>query len=332
MIRRLCARRVRAGRAGVAIAGRMRVGSRARVGSGQRGGQMGKDDEAIGKRATGVDMETEPQALLGNQVRELLGVERAIEQSLGRQSDVTLALPELHAALAVIQARCSSQSGNLEHYLRANDLDPTAPPSPVAQLLEVGPSSGILARALCANSAALGFAASGYAVLTELALRLYDPDLRELAPRHLASHARGARLLNHLLPSVIVQELDRLELHCRCICPMCSLGACGCTEAGRGMISEAWREARPDVDERPGLTITPPRQGSQLADHRVRGGERLVAIDGEPLTASGMGAVIAIQAAIRKHGIGDELLLAIAHDAGQDHELRVRHVSDFPSG
>jgi hypothetical protein len=38
-----------------------------------------------------------------------------------------------------------------------------------------------------------------------------------------------------------------------------------------------------------------------------------------------------IQAAIRKHAIGDELLLAIARDGEQDRELRVRHVNDYPS-
>jgi hypothetical protein len=152
---------------------------------------------------------------------------------------------------------------------------------------------------------------------TELSLRLYDSVLRELAPRHLTSHARAVRRLNDLLPSVVVQELDRLELDCRCICPMCSLGACGCTEAGRGWISEAWQGAQPEVDERPGLAVTPPRHGSQLAEQGVRGGDRLIAIDGKPLTTSGMSAVIDIPAAIRKHAIGDELLLAIACDAEQ---------------
>lgn len=271
-----------------------------------------------------------PRALLSNQVRELLGVEGAIQQSLGRQSELTLPYPELHSALAAIQVRCASQSRDLEHYLRTNDLDPTAIACPVAQLLEAGFSTGSVARVVCADAAALGFAAEGYAVLTELALRFSEPDLRQLAPRHLASHAQAVRLLNHLLPSVVVQELDDLELHCRCVCPMCSLGACGCTEAARGMISQAWREARPEVDERPGLTITPPRQGSQLAALNVRGGERLVAIDGKPLSASGMDAVLAIQAAIRKHGIGGELLLLIAGDVGQDRMLKVRHVSDYP--
>jgi hypothetical protein len=219
----------------------------------------------------------------------------------------------------------------LEGYLRENHLDPTSMTSPVADLLEVENGSGILARALCADVAAFSFAASGYAVLTELSLRLYDSTLRELAPRHLSSHARAVRLVNDLLPSVVVEELDRLELHCRCICPMCGLGACGCTEAGRGWISEAWQAAQPEVDERPGLRVTRPRQGSQLADHGVRGGDRLVAIDGEGLMTSGMGLVLDIQTAIRKHPIGDELLLAIARDAEPDRELRVRHVSDYPS-
>jgi hypothetical protein len=276
-------------------------------------------------------MKTEPQTLLGDQVAALLGLERAIEHAVGSQSQLALAHPELHSSLAAIQACCQVQGNDLEGYLRQNGLDLTAMPSPVAHLLEEGNASGILTRAVCADVGALSLAAGGYAVLTELSLRLYEPVLRELAPRHLASHARAVRGLNDLLPSVVVQELDRLELDCRCVCPMCSLGACGCTEAGRGWISEAWQAAQPEVDERPGLALTPPRRGSQLAEHGVRGGDRLIAIDGKPLTTSGKSAVIDIQAAIRKHAIGDELLLAIACDAEQNRELRVRHVNDYPS-
>lgn len=276
-------------------------------------------------------MKIEPQTLLGDQVAVLLGLERAIEHAVGSQSQLTRAHPELQSSLAAIQNRCRVQGNDLEGYLRQSGLDLTAMPSPMAHLLKEGNASGILARALCADVAAFSLAAGGYAVLAELSLRLYEPVLRELAPRHLTSHARAIRLLNDLLPSVVVQELDRLELDCRCICPMCSLGACGCTEAGRGWINEAWQAAHPEVDERPGLAVTPPRHGSQLAEHGVRAGDRLIAIDGKPLATSGMSAVIDIQAAIRKHAIGDELVLAIARHAEPDRELRVRHVNDYPS-
>jgi hypothetical protein len=276
-------------------------------------------------------MKTEPQTVLSDQVAVLLGLERAIEHAVGGQSELAAAHPELHSSLAAIQACCRVQGNDLEGYLRQNGLDLSGMPSAVVHLLEEGTASGILARALCADVAAFSLAAGGYAVLAELSLRLYEPVLREVAPRHLTSHARAVRRLNDLLPSVVVKELDQLELDCRCVCPMCSLGACGCTEAGRGWISEAWQAGQPEVDERPGLAVTAPRHGSQLAEHGVRGGDRLIAIDGKPLTTSGMSAVIDIQAAIRKHPIGDELLLAIARGGEQDRELRVRHVNDYPS-
>lgn len=111
-------------------------------------------------------MKSEPHALLGAQVRELLGVERAIEQALGRQSELTLAHPELRSSLAAIQVRCGAQGQELERYLHANGLDSTALASPVAKLMEVNDPSETLAHVLCADSAACSFAASGYAVLT----------------------------------------------------------------------------------------------------------------------------------------------------------------------
>jgi PDZ domain len=266
---------------------------------------------------------------LGLQVRALLGLEREIEEALNWQLERASAHPELQAALARIQHGCRTRGQDLDVYLSDRDSDSAVPPSALVPLLAEARSAEMLSRVLCVDAAAFGFAASEYAVLTELALRLYDPSLRELAPRHLAQHTQAVRSLNHLLGGVVVEELDARGMDCRCICPMCGIGACGCTIAGCAWISEAWSPAQPDLDERPGLGITPPRSGSPLAAHGVRGGDRLVAIDGQPITATGFDAVREIQAAIRKHEIGAELSVTIAHGSAQPRELRVRHISDY---
>ncbi|MGZ4357713.1 MAG: PDZ domain-containing protein [Gaiellaceae bacterium] len=267
-----------------------------------------------------------------HRVRALLGVEREIEEALGGQLERATAHAELRAGLSEMQNGCRVRGQDLSVYLREHGFDSAVSSSPVAPLLAQARSAELLSEVLSVDAAAFGFAASEYAGLTELAFRLYDPALRELAPQHLTAHTQAVRLLNHLLAGVVVEELDARGLSCLCICPMCGLGACGCRVVGRACVSEAWSEAQSSIDERPGLVLTPPRPGSPLADQGVEGGDRLVAIDGQPVTATGMEAVREIQTAIRTHEIGDEMLVTIAQASGQPRELRVRHVSDYQPG
>src|SRR5207249_3969364 len=206
---------------------------------------------------------------LQDQVMALVATERAIEEGLGRQADLALTPTMLHSSLAAIQAQAGIQRQNLENYLGQPAAQPTEPRSPIAPLLAESSSSMKVSSLI----AAFSFAAMEYAVLIALALRLYDPALRALGRKHLSSYAKAARLLTHLLPGAIVEELDRQGLECRCICPMCSIGACGCTAAGRLWTHEAWHEAQPQLDNEPGMEISPPRQGSQLARAGVHGGD-----------------------------------------------------------
>lgn len=178
---------------------------------------------------------------------------------------------------------------------------------------------------LSADYSAFNFAAYEYSVLLELALRLYDPALRKLAPQHLSTHSKAVLLLRHLLPGVVVAELDQQGLGCRCICPMCSIGACGCTAAGHAWIDEAWHGARPQIDNEPGLALSPPRQGSQLAERGVRSGDRLLEVDEQPITA-----FMDVQKAIRKHALGAEVVLRVARGSEPTRDIRIRHVSDYP--
>ena len=85
--------------------------------------------------------------------------------------------------------------------------------------------------------------ALGYAMLYEIALRLYEPRLREIAPKHLKAHADAALSTAQLLPGVVAWQLAQDGLHCSCICPMCGLGACGCVAFGTQTLTAAWRNA-----------------------------------------------------------------------------------------
>lgn len=265
------------------------------------------------------------RAILSDQVLALVTVEAAIEEALRQQSDLTLPLGELHASLEAIRGQAGTQRQSLENYLRENGGEPTIPRSAIAPLLAEAFSSGNPLRVLSADYTAFNYAASEYSVLLELALHLYDPALRKLAPQHLRTYTRAVQLLIHLVPRVVVGELNRQGLGCRCICPMCSIGACGCTAAGHAWIDEAWSEARPQIDSEPGLAISPPRQGSQLAALGGRGGDRLLAVDDQPIVT-----FMDVQKAIRKHEIGDEVVFRVAHGAELSRDIRIKHVSDYP--
>jgi hypothetical protein len=175
------------------------------------------------------------------------------------------------------------------------------------------------------NSVTLAYGASGYAVLQELALKQYDPRLRDIVPKHLKTHLAFSFAVAQLLPQVTAQMLASEGLHCACICPMCGLGACGCVALGRQSIETAWREALVAVPAVAGFAVPPPRPGSPLAALGVRGGDLLLAVDDTEVRT-----IPEIQAAIRKHPLGDEVRLRFRRDDEPARDVRVQHTSDYP--
>jgi S1-C subfamily serine protease len=57
----------------------------------------------------------------------------------------------------------------------------------------------------------------------------------------------------------------------------------------------------------------------------VRGGERLLAVDGQEVRV-----LPEMQAAIRKHALGEEVRLLVQRASDPPRELVCRHVSDYP--
>ena len=167
--------------------------------------------------------------------------------------------------------------------------------------------------------------ALGYAMLYEVALRLYEPRLREIAPEHLKAHAGAALSTARLLPGVVAWELDRDGLHCACICPLCSIGACGCVALGTETLIDAWRDAAPAESEPPGFVLLSPKPESQLARTWVQGGELVLAVDGQLVRGRQE-----VQDALRKRTLGDEVRLLIQRGSETPRGLVVRHAGDYP--
>ncbi len=126
----------------------------------------------------------------------------------------------------------------------------------------------------------------GYSILQLLALRhrdnylVGDGNTADLAVAHYQEYLRVMSKINTMLHDVIVWELDRDGVTCRCTCPCCDLGVCLCAPASRSALNDAWGSACPSADKA-GVTIYPPRPESAAALAGLNSGDVIEAVDGD---------------------------------------------------
>jgi len=256
-------------------------------------------------------------------VTELIAFESDLKARLERERQVVRVHPEALAAIEGFGPMVEAQRDWLATYLKG-----IGSPEPGGGTTTSGfafsPTAGV-SGALRGVYVAFNYGAMSYAMLYEMALRLYEPPLREIAPKHLKAYADAAITINRLLPAVLAWELAQDGLHCSCICPMCGLGACGCVALGTRTLIAAWRDAATAESAPPAFVLQPPKPESELARAGVQGGELLLAVDGQEVQT-----LWDIQAAIRKHALGDEVRLLVQRGSEAPREFGVRHVSDYP--
>lgn len=192
----------------------------------------------------------------------------------------------------------------------------------------VGDGPAPFARASDAVQAAygaVGAAAGAAASLFTTGRLMFEGAACDLAVDRMKTYALVTKALNALLPQVVGWGLREEGLACHCICPMCGLGVCGCIWASLHNIDLAWGGAGlAEPDERGIPLRSPPRPGSQLAAAGVQQWDRVIAVDDQAVRAPAE-----LQTALRRHAIGEEVRLRIAHD-GDSREVVVRHASDLP--
>jgi len=279
----------------------------------------------IGSIGIKVNPDTAPGQETLRRVMELLALESDLESAVGPQAQAMHAYPEAASAVEHFHSMIIGHQEALKSYLerRGESADPTE--SVVRVFVGDGSHPQVVSDILRNDYTAFTYAAISYAMLVELAFRLFDPALRELAPKHLNGHAAAAQTINQLIISTVADELAAVGLECRCVCPMCSMGACGCVSLGNAMLSAAWRETPPTGEPEPGFALQRPRSGSPLALAGVQGGDRLLQVDGQRVDSIGE-----IQAAIRKHPIGDHVHLLLQRGSTTTREVEVKHIGDYP--
>jgi hypothetical protein len=172
--------------------------------------------------------------------------------------------------------------------------------------------------------AAAASAVVAYGALYASARLLYETELCDLADAHAADWAHELPALNDLLAPTVHRELLSEDLTCRCVCPTCGIGACGCTRNSIDAIREHW--GRPGLEPGEGLELrVPPRPGSQLAEAGLARGDRIVSVDGQLVRTNAE-----IQRALRGHPIGESMPMEVVR-AGESREISIARVSDLPS-
>jgi hypothetical protein len=172
--------------------------------------------------------------------------------------------------------------------------------------------------------AAAALAIVAYGALYASARLLYENDVCDLADAHAAEWAVERAALDDLLAPALHAELLSGGLTCRCVCPTCGIGACGCTRNSIDTVRGYW--GQPELEPSEGLVLrVPPRPGSQLAQAGLERRDRIVAVDGKLVHANPE-----IQRALRGHPIGEPMTIQFVR--GDDlQEIQVARVSDLPS-
>ena len=255
-------------------------------------------------------------------VAELAAVEGDVAGRLERAQQLSSGHSDALAVIQRLRPMVQMHRDQLAAYLKDSG---GAEPSGETSLQDASREAAALSEVLRDLCLAFHHCALSYGMLYEVALRLYEPRLREIAPKHLKAHADAALSTARLLPGVVAWQLAQDGLLCACTCPMCGLGACGCVAWGTETLMAAWRDAAPAESEPPGFLLQFPRPESQLALAGVQGGELLLAIDGQQVRTTDD-----IQDALRKHALGDEVRLLIQRSSESPRELIVRHAGDYP--
>src|SRR5262245_40172726 len=273
--------------------------------------------------------------LIRRSVAELVANEGEVAGRLERAQQLSAGHPDTLAAIERLRPMVQTHRDQLATYLK--DFGRAAPSGEMTNPQSASREANALAEVLRDLCLAFHNCALNYAMLFEVALRLYEPRLREIAPRHLKAHADAALFTARLLPGVVAWQLAQDGLHCACLCPMCSIGACGCVATGTQTLTTAWRDAAasrpslpwpsevPTEPEPPAFVLQTPKPDSQLARAGVLGGELVLAVDGQEVRG-----FWDVQVAIRKHALGDEVGLLVQRGSETPREFTVRHVSEYP--
>lgn len=261
----------------------------------------------------------------GTRLHRHLAAMAALERSIEQRIDRVLAegLDDAGVVALLEDLRHSADKRREVLTARLKEIAPGVdPPDPVSAILPLEAvyegnryrASGVL----LGLHAFFSQSVLGYAVLIELSFRAAD-SVEALGPRntgdlaweHMRTAAATIQEVCRMLPYVVVSELEEEGSECRCPCPTCGLGICGCPLAFRRRLDIAFAEAGP-IEKWPGLRMVRPRSGSSAAQAGLRKDDLLTAVDGKEIDSIPM-----LQETIRSHDSGERIQFRVEGNSGE---------------
>ncbi len=263
---------------------------------------------------------------LTDQVASILALENQIEAVLGPMSERPGMHAEASEALKRFAATARVHETTLQGRLAKMGGRPGDSGSFQGPPVEGSGTFLPMSSALQRVSALFSRATLGYAILHVMAHRFYDSqedgNTADLAESHLRDYVKASQEIDQLLSDVVVWDLGQAGQDCQCQCPSCSLGVCLCSPHGTTTVDQILRETMlgDKQHDRLGILVRPPKKGSPAAGVGLQPGDIVLAVDGQEVRESNLGA---IQAAIRKHGPGEEVRLYVRRRSGETEEFSV---------
>jgi ferritin-like metal-binding protein YciE len=153
---------------------------------------------------------------LQDYVGDMVSLESHIEEALDRQLKETSDDPEAHAA---VQRWHDMVKHNRDHMTQVQEQIGTTGGNPIAKVgsAVLGKAAGVIdmiraegiSKAVRDDYTAFNLAAMGYTMLYTTATSLNNSQVATVAEEHLRSYAKAIQEINHIIPGIVVRELQK---------------------------------------------------------------------------------------------------------------------------
>ena len=243
-------------------------------------------------------------------------IEKALDQRLKEVQDHEEAAEAVKRFLTMVKDQREALQARLQN-IGGSESDPIGAIAPFSMTATPPDKGGTRAvsQALHAISTTFNHADFGYAMLHTVAHRFNDRagegNTADMAEEHRRSYADASQAIYQLIPDVVIWEMGK-DGECTCTCPACSLGICLCWHAHVDSLMPV------SPAEEGGILVRQPRANSAALQAGLRQGDVILAADDQQVQT-----FQDLQAGVRKHEPGEEILLRVKRGPGEPLEVAV---------
>jgi ferritin-like metal-binding protein YciE len=184
-------------------------------------------------------LDDKSQKTIADWVGDMVALESHIEEALDRQRDEVKDHPQASQAVQRYHDMVKANRDTLRAYQEQLGKTAGSPVKEAGSAL-LGKAAGMIdkmrtegiSKALRDDYTAFNLAAMGYEMLHTTALALGNQETATLVERALRTYAKAVQELNHLVPEVVIWELERDDHHVRS----------GVAQQSRQTFDRIWKE------------------------------------------------------------------------------------------